>query len=106
MADVTDDVRAALEDQISELKKEMKSMSKSLASRASDALDDADDYIEDGKGRAARAARQVRDQAHAAVDVARENPGTTTAVLTTVGLMGFVVGVVFGGMLSGGSHHR
>ncbi|MFT4148908.1 MAG: hypothetical protein QM656_01830 [Paracoccaceae bacterium] len=101
MADVADDVRADLEKQIADLKKEMSKISKSLSARASDAMDDASDAIEEGKGRARQAVSQVRDQAHAAVDVMRENPGTTATVLSTVGLLGFALGVVLTGTLAG-----
>ena len=101
MADTAEDVRAHLEKQVAELKKEMSRISKSLAARASDALDEAEDAYEDTRGRARQAARHLRDQAHVAADVARENPGTTATVLTTVGLLGLLAGVVIGGMFAG-----
>ncbi|VDC25097.1 hypothetical protein [Pseudogemmobacter humi] len=102
MADVTEDLRATLEKQIGDLKGEVTKLSKSLASRASNALDEAEAAYEEGRGRARQVARQVRDQAHAAADVARENPVTTATVLSTVGLLGLAAGLVLGGMFASG----
>ncbi len=101
MSDAADDVRANLEKQIADLKKEMNRISKSLSSRASDALDDASDVVEAGKGRAREAIGQVREQAHYAVGAMRENPGTTATVLSTVGLLGLAAGFMIGGLVSG-----
>ncbi|NPD17404.1 hypothetical protein HOY34_19650 [Xinfangfangia sp. D13-10-4-6] len=105
MADSEDDIRANLEKQITDLKKEISKISKSLASRASEAVDDAEEAFEEGKGRARHAARhavaQVRDQAHVAVGAMRDNPGTTATVLSTVGLLGLAAGLLLSGALSG-----
>ena len=106
MANVADDGRANLEKQITDLKKEMSKISKSLASYASDAAEDAEDIYEQGRGRARQVVHQMRDQAHVAADVARDNPGTTATVLSTVGLLGFAVGLVVGGMLASGGSRR
>lgn len=106
MADVSDDVLAALEKQITDLKAEVTKLGKSLAARASDALEDAEEVFDDTRGRATHLARQVRHQAHVAADVAREHPGTTTAVLSTVGLLGLAVGLVLGGILAGQDRRR
>ena len=101
MADAANDIRADLEEQIADLKKEMSKISKSLASRASDAMEDAEEMFEDGKGRAGQAVARVRDQASAAVGAMRENPGTTATVLSTVGLLGLAAGMLLSGVLSG-----
>lgn len=100
MADIADDVRANLEKQIADLKKEMGKISKSLTARASDAIDDAEDAFDDAKGRAGQVARHVRHQAHVASDLARENPGTTVTVLSTVALLGLATGLVLGGLFA------
>ena len=101
MADAADEIRANLEKQIADLKKEMAKIGKSLASRASDAMDDAEEAFEDGKSRARHAVAQVRDQAHVAVGAMRDNPGTTATVLSTVGLLVLVAGLLLSGVLSG-----
>ena len=101
MADAANDIRANLEKQIADLKKEMSKISKSLASRASDAMDDAEEAFEDSKGRARQAVAHVRDQAHVAVGAMRDNPGTTATVLSTVGLLGLAAGMLLSGVLSG-----
>lgn len=90
MAKAADDIRESLQQQVSTLTNEIARISKALASDSAEAFDDA---YEEGRGRARAAARQVRDQAHVAADVARENPGTTATVLATVGLLGAVAGL-------------
>lgn len=104
MADIANDMRADLEKQIADLKKEMTRMGKTLAARASDAGDDAQGAYEEGKERARQAVAQVRDQAHVAVGAMRENPGTAATVLTTVGLLGLATGFVLGSLCT--SDHR
>lgn len=100
MADTAETIRAELEKQIAELKNDIGTVTKRLASRASGAMDDAEDMYEDGRARAAGMARQVRHQAHAVTDAARENPGTAATVATSIGLLGFVAGLVIGAMIS------
>lgn len=104
MANVADDIRANLEKQIGDLKKEISKISRSLTSQAMDVVDDVDDSFQDHRGQTRQLVRhardQVRDRAHAVADVARENPGTTATVLTTVGLLGLTVGLVLGGVFA------
>lgn len=107
MVNNADDMRANLEKQIEDMKKEISKISKSLAAQGWDVMDDAEEAFEQGKGRARQAARQVGDRAYAAADIARENPGTTAMVLSTVGLLGLTAGLALGGIFaSGGGHHR
>ena len=94
------DIRSELEKQIGDLKKEMSRLSKSMSARASEAIDDAGDLIEEAKGRAGGAAKQVRAQAQAVGEAIRENPGTA-AVLSSAGIIGFLLGLVVGGMMAG-----
>lgn len=100
MADTADEIRAELEKQVKDLKSQVSKLSKSLAEKASDALDTAEDYYEEGRGRANQMARSVRKQAYVAADIARENPTTTATVLTTIGLIGLITGMVLGGLMS------
>ncbi|MBJ2149777.1 hypothetical protein [Paracoccus sp. IB05] len=101
MADAFEDIRTSLEKQIGDLKTEMARISKSLASHASDAVQEAEDAYETGKGRARAVASRVRDQAHVAADVARENPVTTSTVLVGVGLLGIAMGYLLSGSADG-----
>ncbi|PIP00192.1 conserved hypothetical protein [uncultured Pleomorphomonas sp.] len=98
MADAAYEIRANLEKQIADLKKEMSHINKLLSSRASDAMEDAQEAFEDGKGRARHAVAQVREQANVAVGAMRDNPGTAATILSTVGLLGLAAGLVLGGI--------
>jgi ElaB/YqjD/DUF883 family membrane-anchored ribosome-binding protein len=106
MADTptADDVRKDLEKQIADLKKEVSSLAKSLSARGDRLYDDLRDSTEDGyetvAGRARSAARQLREQAQAVSGVMRENPGTTATVLSSAGLVGFLVGLLVGQLLN------
>jgi ElaB/YqjD/DUF883 family membrane-anchored ribosome-binding protein len=110
MADTpnTDDIRKELEKQISDLKKEVTQMSKSLSERGGALFDSVRDGAEDAydetSRRASKATRQMRHQAHVVSDAIRENPGTAATVLSSAGLLGFILGLVLGQALS--SHDR
>ena len=106
MADAAEDIRADLEKQIAELKKEMGRIGKSLSARASDALDDAEDVYDDVKGRARDATRQMRRQAGTVSDAARDNPGTAATVAVSIGLLGLVAGLAIGGLFSRAPRRR
>jgi ElaB/YqjD/DUF883 family membrane-anchored ribosome-binding protein len=109
MADTpsADEIRGALEKQISELRTEMTTLSKSLAARGSEKLSSARDYAEDlydeAGGQADSAVRQVRHQAHAVAGAIRDNPGTAATVLSSAGFAGFLLGVVVGNLMSSNS---
>ncbi|WP_214470671.1 hypothetical protein [Mesorhizobium sp. dw_380] len=95
-----DDVRKALEKQIAGLRKEISKINESIAARGAEMLDDASeqasDFYDTASVRATRTAQQLRSQAQAVSDVARENPGTMTAVVGVIGLLGFLAGFVVG----------
>jgi ElaB/YqjD/DUF883 family membrane-anchored ribosome-binding protein len=100
-----DEVRGALEKQISDLKKEVSALSKSFAAKASDRLSSARDYAEDAydeaSDRADGTVRQVRHQAQAVAGAIRDNPGTAATVLSSAGIAGFLLGLVVGNMMAG-----
>lgn len=106
MADApnADDLRKEMEKQIADLKKEVAKLGKSLSSRTGamveELRDDAGEVYDAASRRASGAARQVRQQAHAVSEAIRENPGTAATVLSSAGLLGFLLGVVVGHMLS------
>ncbi|MFC3058735.1 hypothetical protein [Paenirhodobacter populi] len=102
MADMTDDIRDALEKQIADLKTEMAGLRKSVASR----VNDAEDTFVEVKDRAKDAAHHMRHKAHAAADTIRDNPGTSATVLSATVILGFLAGLVVAGMREPGSHHR
>lgn len=95
----TYEIRANLEKQVADLMKEVLHINKLLSSRASGAMEDAQDVFEDGKGRARHAVAQVREQANVAVGAMRDNPGTTATILSTVGILGVVAGLVLAGIV-------
>ena len=105
MADTpgADEVRKELEKQIAELKKEVTKLGKSLSARGEaiyeDLRDDAGDAYDAASKRARGAAKQVRQQAHAVSEVIRDNPGTAATVLSSAGLVGFLLGLVAGHLL-------
>lgn len=101
----TDDLRAEMEKQISDLKKEVAKLSRSISAKASEALGDAENVAEDLKDRAAGAARQARRQAQVVSEAARENPVTTATILSSAGLLGFVAGLLVGGLLANNSRN-
>lgn len=98
MANQAEDMRAVLETQIADLKREVSRISRAVAARAGDVAGSAEDVYEDARGRASLAVRQVRDQAQLVSGAARENPGTAAAVVSTVGILGFVAGAAFAGL--------
>ncbi|TPM34925.1 hypothetical protein [Mesorhizobium sp. B2-3-5] len=95
-----DDIQKTLEKQIAELRREITKINKSISARGAEMLDDASeqasDFYETAAARASRTAQQLRSQAQAVSDVARENPGTTTAVVGMIGLLGFLAGLAVG----------
>ncbi|MFA6155112.1 hypothetical protein [Mesorhizobium sp.] len=107
MADTTksdvpqiDDIQKTLEKQIAELRREITKINKSIAARGADLVDNASEQASDlydtAAARASRTAQQLRTQAQAVSDVARENPGTTTALVGVIGLLGFLAGLAIG----------
>ncbi|MER9302582.1 hypothetical protein [Mesorhizobium sp. M0496] len=94
-----DDIQKTLEKQIAELRKEITKINKSISARGAEMLDaseQASDFYDTAATRASRTAQQLRTQAHAVSEVARENPGTTTAVVGVIGLLGFMAGFAIG----------
>ncbi|PBC24898.1 MULTISPECIES: hypothetical protein [unclassified Mesorhizobium] len=105
-----DDIQKTLEKQIAELRKEITKINKSISARGAEMLDDASeqasDFYETAAARASRTAQQLRSQAQAVSEVARENPGTTTAVIGVVGLLGFLAGIAVGQSMNNDTPRR
>jgi ElaB/YqjD/DUF883 family membrane-anchored ribosome-binding protein len=102
-----EELRKEFDKQISELKKEIGTLSKTLADRGSQAYERTKDAASDALGRAQGQARsslqQARDQAQLVSDTVRENPGTAATVLSSAGVVGFVIGLIVGTSLAGAS---
>jgi ElaB/YqjD/DUF883 family membrane-anchored ribosome-binding protein len=98
MADTADDITANLEKQIADLRKEMTKMGKSVRARASDAVGDVEEVYEDARGRSLEVARHVRDGAHHAGDIARDNPGTAASIFTVGAVVGLAAGLLLGSL--------
>ena len=106
-----EDMRKSFETQLLELRKEIAKISKSISGHgaevAADARDTAAKAYGDASARAARAARQLRTQAYSVSEVAKSNPGATTAVVGIAGLIGFLIGFAFAkGTSDEGRHWR
>jgi ElaB/YqjD/DUF883 family membrane-anchored ribosome-binding protein len=83
-------VEDTIENQISELRSQIATLTKSVSTRASEFSES--ELVEDAKGRVSRAAQNVRDQSYNVVEAVKENPGTATSLLTVVGAIGFALG--------------
>ena len=86
------DIEGDLEDQVARLTKELSSLKKSLSKRGASAYDDtretASDLYGELRDRFVDALPLVRKRAHAAEQVARDNPATAAVVgLVVVGLL-------------------
>lgn len=96
----TEDVRNALEEQISDLRDEIARINEIVAERSagmmSGAKEKASEVYEGAADRAARATKHLRNQANVVSEVARENPGTAASILGVVGVIGFMLGMVVG----------
>lgn len=101
--ETTETIRADLEKQIEALKSEISDMRRTLKARGeelySDLRDEAEDVYEGASRRARGAARVVSRQTHAVTDAIRENPGTAATVLSSAGLVGFVIGLAVGHLI-------
>jgi ElaB/YqjD/DUF883 family membrane-anchored ribosome-binding protein len=99
-----DDIQKTLEKQIAELRKEITKINKSISERSAELIDDAreqaSDMYDTAAARASRTAQQLRTQAQAVSEVARDNPGTTTALVGVIGLIGFLAGIAVGQAMS------
>jgi ElaB/YqjD/DUF883 family membrane-anchored ribosome-binding protein len=96
----SDDAQKTMERQITELRREITKINKTIAARSADlvnnASEQASDLYDTAAARASRTTQQLRTQAQAVSDVARENPGTTTALVGVIGLLGFLAGLAVG----------
>lgn len=107
MADnASDNLRAEFEKQIADLKSEIAALNKSLSESASYAADKVEGVFESTRDTARGAAKQVRQQAHLVSDAMRENPGTAATVLSSAGIIGFIIGVAAGCVIAGNSSGR
>jgi ElaB/YqjD/DUF883 family membrane-anchored ribosome-binding protein len=105
-----EDIRLNLEKQIADLRKEVTNIRKSISSRAEDLDGDLRENARDAydavSGQAHGAIRQMRRQALAVSEAFRENPRTAATVLSSAGVIGFVIGLILGQALSTGHPHR
>lgn len=108
MADAlsADDIRKEFEKQIGDMRKELAKLAESVSERGEDIYEEASEAYNGATRRARGAARQVRKQAHLVSDAIKENPGTAATVLSSTGIVGFLIGVCVGHLLSGYSRHR
>lgn len=86
MAGIT---QQSIEDQIADLRSQVEEVRQAFSARVSSAADDASEL-------ARSAVQTVRKQGQGAIDAARDNPGTATAIVSTAGLLGFAIGLYLG----------
>lgn len=92
-----DEARKELEKQIADLRAEVESLTDTISDRAQGLYSEA--------SRQARgAAKQVRNQAYLVSEAARENPGTAATVLSSAGILGFLIGLAVGHAMSANDH--
>ena len=102
-----EEIRKDLERQIGELRKEVAKLGKSLSARGEALYDEAGEAYDTASRKARGAARQARQQAYVVSEAIRENPGTAATVLSSAGLIGLLIGIAIGHMLSNeGKSHR
>ncbi|SFP35263.1 hypothetical protein SAMN03159463_04063 [Mesorhizobium sp. NFR06] len=89
----------AMKKQIADLKREVSRLNRALADQAEEAqgwyqsaTERASSLYSGASGRASRAARQLRSQAHSVSETVQQNPGT----ISTAFMFGGVVGVLIG----------
>ncbi|WP_181160985.1 DUF883 family protein [Labrys okinawensis] len=100
-----DDVRKELEKQIADLRKEISALGKSIADRSAETLERtreaASEAVDRAKGQTRASFQQAREQAYAVSDAVREHPGTAATILSSAGVVGFVIGLFVGANLLG-----
>ena len=112
MADTpsVDDVRKEFEKQIADVRKELSQLAKSVSDRGEEVYDNVSEDVGDAYNGATRrirgAARGVQKQAHLVSGAIKDNPGTAATVLSSAGIVGFVIGVCVGHLISGNSRRR
>lgn len=101
----SDDVRKELERQIAELRKEIGALGKSIADRSTETFERtreaAAEAVDRAREQTRSSFREAREQAHAVTDAAREHPGTAVTILSSAGIVGFVLGLFVGATLLG-----
>lgn len=104
-----EDMRKEFDKQIADLKKEVGALSKMLARQGAESLErtreSAADALDRAKGHARGSLQHVREQAQLVSDTMKENPGTAATVLSSAGVIGFVLGLIVGTQLSSHSRH-
>ena len=87
----------SLQNDLTDLKAEILELSKALASNASGAAERVAVPAYEATERGVRSfAHSAKEQGQAAVDAIRENPGTTSSVALTAGVVGLVIGYMLG----------
>jgi ElaB/YqjD/DUF883 family membrane-anchored ribosome-binding protein len=103
----TEEIRKEFDKQLADLRKEIGTLSRSIAAVSSEAYertrDVASDALDKAKGQARGSLQQAREQTQLVADAVKENPGTAATVLSSAGILGFVLGLVVGATFSSSS---
>lgn len=96
-----DDLRHELETQVSDLRKEITSLAKAMAERGSDGVGRTRSAVFEAADRAGDTLRQARAQAQRVSEAARENPKTAATLLSSAGVLSFLLGFALASALRG-----
>jgi hypothetical protein len=90
------EAQEALEKQVASLKREISKINRTLADRAEDAVEEAGGWYGSATERAARAAQQLKSQAHTVSETVQQNPGTISSAFVLGGIAGLLIGMLLG----------
>ena len=90
------EAQEALEKQVASLRREISKINRTLADRAEDAAEEAGGWYDSATGRAARAAQQLKSQAHTVSETVQQNPGTISSAFVLGGIAGLLIGMLLG----------
>jgi ElaB/YqjD/DUF883 family membrane-anchored ribosome-binding protein len=93
----------SLQNDLMDLKAEILELSRSIGSTASDAMDRSAPALEATRDNVRQLANKASEQGRAAVEVIRDNPGITSSVALSAGLIGLTIGYLLGSSGSGTS---
>ncbi|MGN6464667.1 MAG: hypothetical protein ACTHLP_04190 [Rhizobiaceae bacterium] len=91
-----EEVTNAIEKQIADLKRQLKTINERLSDQAAQAAENAKGWYDGAASRASSAASTLRTQAQTVSEVAQENPVTVSTAALAIGFVGFMIGFAVG----------
>jgi ElaB/YqjD/DUF883 family membrane-anchored ribosome-binding protein len=96
-----DDLRHELETQVSDLRKEINTLAKAMTDRGSDTWGRTRSAVFEAADRTGDTLREARAQAQRVSDAARDNPKTAATLLSSAGVVSFLLGFALASALRG-----